>query len=608
MKKLLASVLFFLVLFALPVANLAQDQISPATQNTNMQGDVVLECLKYVNPAMGKGEPGPVEGGKITGTCSSPTGCYILTGKNGKKTSGNLATDQLLFGSGVTSIPGGVPIIKLVSGAQTVPNGQVNESVKLIGARGHVSYDVYAAHKSEPVGKGADNQDPSQQVGTTTLTFPDGGQRCRSIYWDPYGRVFDGVSLEPLNAGDATVTLLDEKGTKSNATLINDVQIDELGKYNILVNADGKYRLNVTPKAGYLFKSFAPDPKYKDLYDFIYMPGDAAFEEVVANPKRVDVPLMPVGAPLTREPGYVYREYVDVLIDGATFTKISLRTIHPMTKVTIMVNDSPLTDDGTGTPIPEFSDKDGNWLAVVKKESTSQNGFSIVLSKDPKYYPLATQTISKIYDWLMGFLVKKVSAQQTIKIETPVNTSKKIIEFAPILDYIEGYAYGQDGNPIANAKVRVVLDMDKSVYYSTVADEAGFFTILPKNLPPLEFYLEFIDPITQKSQIQTTTEFVKTNNAYIDSQKMDLVAATKYGQKIVDSNTGELNKIVKDENFFKNQQTSLLPTSIPQQKQSLNLNLVLMMVVVLLLIIGVIFTIFFMMKKRQTGITDGLTN
>lgn len=590
MKRFLLFVAIFLGLFILPVAKFAQEEIPSG----NLLEDVKVECLKYNNKQMENREPDEVEkGGTITGNCPSSTGCYVVTGYNGKKTTGITKFDKELWNSDV--IPAGVPTLKLKSGAEMLQQGNVNEPVILYGARDHTSYDVYAAYKPEPTGKGVEGRDATQQISDATLVFSDGSKRCNSIFWDPYGRVFDGVSLEPLGKDQATVTLLDEKGMRSNATLTNDVQTDELGKYNILVNADGFYKINVVPKTDHSFKAFTPDPIYSDLYSFVYMPGDPAFEEKAISPKRVDIALMPNGTPLTREPDYIYKEYTDVSINGESYTKISLRTIHPMTKVTMMVDGLQLTEDGTGELLSEYSDKEGIWLAVVKKELTSQNGFSIILSKDPKYYPLSTEPVSKALDWLMSLLARKVSAQQSIEINDDVTpeANKKVIEFSPILDYVEGFAYGEDGNPIVNAKVNVMLEMNKKIYFSTVADSTGFFAILPKNLPPFEFYLEYVDPVTQKSHTQTTAEFVKANSEYIDSEKMNLITATKYGQKIVNQETGEINEIVKDERLM------ITPT-LPPQKEPVNISLLVTMFIVLLLIAGVAVTIFYM-KKQQSA-------
>ena len=530
------------------------------TQAVDLGSDVILECLGFT-PRLGfiRGYAMSSDG-TFTGVCSSSTKCDIIFCSADKVcTTSDPAKDVEYFGQDNTGL--GLPTVRLTSGNNYFNPGAINEAGLVAGIIGHVDYYLYVAHRTEPLGAGVGEQNATQQQGQANLVFPAGAETCAAIFWDPYGRIFDSVSLEPLGEGEATVTLLDENGNKSLNTLANDVLIDRMGKYNIFINKDGKYKLNVTPKTNHLFTFVEPDVKYKDLYGFIYRVGDPAFIEIVKSPKRVDVPLKPKGVPYSRSPDYISREYKDVWFEGESFTKIALRTVHPRTIVKVIVNGVELTEDGAGRLLPKTSDKEGYWLALIKKEVLSQDGFNIELIKNPKYYPLAKNNsyFTQLTNRLVSLFARNVSAQQSIKINSnsPADSKKTIIKFEPILDYIEGYAYDSEKKVIPKAKVNVKLKMNDKIYYSTTADDSGFFTIYPKNLPPYEIYLEFISPETKKITIQTTSEFVKKNQSYLDSEKIDLIQATKQNQKIINPDTGKLNNIVKDNNpLQQNNQTS----------------------------------------------------
>ncbi|MEK7597800.1 MAG: hypothetical protein AAB441_04115 [Patescibacteria group bacterium] len=548
---------------------------------SDLAADVVVECVTF-NPADGYGEwPDTVESGTFTGTCSSKTKCDIMT---------------CLPDTGCVPNNG---FVQLSSGNNFFSPGEINETGQLVGIKDHVGYYLYAAHTPEPLGTGVDEENTTQQQGQANLVFPSGVENCTQIFWDPYGRIFDAVSLEPFSAGQASVTLLDENGNPSANAFTNNVLIDEMGKYNIRINKDGKYKLNVTPKTNHSFTAAMPNPKFKDLYDFIYKLGDPAFVEIAKSPKRVDVALTPNGTPYTRSPDYISREYIDVWFEGESYTKIALRTVHPKTIVKVMVDGVQLVNDGAGRPLPKTSDKEGYWLALIRKEVLSQEGFSVELIKNPQYYPLAkiNNYFSQLIDKLSSFFIKKVSAQQSIRIDDPVD-SIKIIKFDPILEYIEGFSYDDNNQIIPKAKVNVKLKVNDKIFSSTTTDDSGFFTLYPKDLPPYEFYLEIVNPETGKIIVQTTSEFVKKNQSYLDSEKIDLIQATKYNQKIIDPATGQLNKI--DKNYNPLQQNNQSSTTA-STKKTFDLAVLIIILIISLLVIVTLGLIFYIKRLKSTG-------
>ena len=394
------------------------------------------------------------------------------------------------------------------------------------------------------------------------------------------------------------MTLLDENGNPSLNTLVNNVLTDQMGKYYIRINKDGKYKLNVIPKTNHLFTASMPDAKYKDLYDFIYKLGDPAFVEKAQSPKRIDVALKPVGTPYSRSPDYISREYLDVWYEGDSYTKIALRTVHSKTIVKVMVDGVELTEDGAGRPLPKTSDKEGYWLALIKKEVLAQEGFNIELIKNPQYYPFAKNNsyFSQLINKIFSLFIKRVSAQQSIKIDDPVSNTK-IIKFEPILDYIEGFAYDSENRKMPKAKIDVRLQMNKQIYFSTVADDTGFFTIYPRNLPPYEFYLEFTDPETQKTVIQKTSEFVKQNKEHIKSENLNLIQAAKNSQPIIDPATDLFN----EKSSIKNPASNKTVSSPAKTATSLFNPALMIILVIIFLLSGITIGLVLYIRSRNSS-------
>ena len=133
-----------------------------------------------------------------------------------------------------------------------------------------------------------------QQQGT--FTFED--TKCVSIEWDPYGRVFDSQSLEPIPG--VQVGLFDNLNPQQLTQTTNNPQIiQQDGTFNFLSKA-GTYYLNVLQMpSGY---SFVANPRLNANYGkaysqrngspSIYKPGQPIVE-TAGNPQHRDIPLDP---------------------------------------------------------------------------------------------------------------------------------------------------------------------------------------------------------------------------------------------------------------------------------------------------------------------------
>ena len=555
MKKIL--IILFLVTSILFFSNslLARTPIPTPPTDSDIQSSYLMECL---NPPEDVGTERGFLGASYTfirgsgqktftttlsGQCSSFEGCDLamciiprsggaanlqtgaripriqVDNSNEKCTTGNSERDIYYFGQDYTNIT-----TSTLSAPSLVNNhmsyGSVTDlEVTINNRENHVFYSFYAIGKTGgtllPTVTGglsptvANNN--TQQLGTVTgnsqqqtnLVAGEQG-KCQTIFWDPYGRVFDGLSLEPLNKDEAKVTLLN-KDNSIVAIPNNNVSIDILGKYNILVDKNGEYKLNVVPSTAHQFVSFIPDSHYKDLYETIFMPGDPAFMETVKEPKRIDVALKPISTPYSRSIDVVQTDYKQVWANGKKYIKIDLRVTHPKSIVKLIVYDIVVKENGEGAVLPETTDKNGYWKIMVRDfKVLSQKGFRIEISKNPQYY---------MYAGSIG--------------------NKLIIDFDPILAYVEGYAYDENGTAIPNAKVQIKLKMNNTIFYETQTDDNGYFTIKPSNLPPLDFYFDFINPQNAQSIKKTTANFVKENIAYLEKEKIDMLKGEKNGQSVV---------------------------------------------------------------------------
>lgn len=627
MKKifLILSIFLFLIFFSNALLKLA---FADTLENEeDIQSSYIMECLVPPEDFGDKknlfgrdgttgfhGRPPEESTIYLNGQCSSPAGCdltlcvinqfenltrgdinaadeeteigqaksriYIEPGEE-KCTTGNSEKDLYYFGQDYTSVTETtLTAPNLID--NHIPSGKIENLLAILkNPEGHSFYSFYAIggtgtiFPTTAVDEGLDPtllSNRTQQLGTAkgssqpiSITLAPGERAdCETVYWDPYGRVFDGFSLEPLNKDEAKVTLLN-KDDSIVAIPNNNVSIDILGKYNILINKDGEYKLKVTPLTAHQFINFIPDPRYKDLYESIFMPGDQAFFESVKEPKRVDVSLKPVSNPYNRLIDIVQNDYKQVWANGKKYIKIEIRVTHPKSIVKLIVNDIVIKENGEGTPLPTTTDKNGYWKIMVRDfKVLSQKGFRIEISKNPQYYMFAGSIGNKL-----------------------------IIDFDPILSYVEGYAYDEKGMSIPNAKVQIKLKMNDSIFYETKADDKGFFTVNPAKLPPLDFYFVFINPQNSQSTKKTTTDFVNENNAYLENEKINLLKAERNGTlviKNINSTRGfSLDDVVQENNLEEKSDSKTIKN---------NYSLILGFIALIILIIGAGATVLYIFLKK----------
>jgi len=356
----------------------------------------------------------------------------------------------------------------------------------------HTTEDVNHSFFFVGITETDDTEETNTSQQQATFDLDTAAENCISVRWDPYGRIFDSQSLEPLpnkqikilDSGKKSVSLV---GLENPYTTLAD------GAFYFLVEP-GTYYLEPTVTGNY---TFSADPNlnanYTKAYSEIYKPGEAIVEKAGVMEHR-DVPLDPgTNTPYRADPiSMLY----GALLMGTTI-KVEGRVSHPLTVVAAYQNQKEI-------------------LRV---------------------------TADKYGDYNLFLPTAKLSAGQTVEIYLIKNnlvtgqlaTQKKLAySFIPMLPYIEGNAYDKNGQTAALATVNVKLQSSDSVYYQTTSDKNGYFTISPKNLPIFNYYLEVVPAGLGSTDkvVYSVSGFIEKNKEYLEKNKINLMTMTKNGQPI----------------------------------------------------------------------------
>lgn len=489
----------------------------------------------------------------------------------------------------------------VLGASTTIPRGPVDVIIEQDDTANHVDYNYYAVGdygQIEQIGKGAeitpiDTNDNTPKLATLNFSFQDVNiddlsKDCVSISWDPYGRVFDAVSLEPMK--DIEVTLFDPK-TKKKA-LSNIIQYLDFsdttridGVYNIQVDnkEEREYTISVqSPKTHQFIKLPKLHENYSLIYSDIYYPEQIIIEKEGLITHH-DIPLQPIDKPYEMPDE-------DVVPIANTLKQFDYGSSFVFTgRVTFPKAEVCIANKCT------YADKYGFFNLSISENNIRPEFMEIKVSK-VKLTARKENNLSLLFTKLINLFSKEVKAQQSIIInddkktfeENKTDTQSKKIGFEPILRYIEGFAYDRNGQVIPKAKIEVRLKMNNNIFYTTTADDSGFFTIYGNNLPFFEYYLNYISP-TGERFTQTTSDFYKTNKDYLEEKKINLIKATKTNQSIIDPSTNKFNHIVNQ------------PSVNYQQKNKSNIkNINLIIILIIIFLSVIVIGLFIYIKKHKS--------
>lgn len=602
--------------------------VAQETQS-NAQVDKFTTCLKNrIDPKTGKPypdtfsltwhDPPSAQSLKtyLTGNFHPNSTVYAIAckGSDAGKTcsTGNRANDNYLFFSDLeiqnstgqkiiineqasqnTDLTKSVPVKFYTQGTATEGSKQTTDTQGVVNydavtygttvASGAYNFYGIEIRRSENIDYGV-FEEGGQQQGTFEFAIPEADANdCARISWthhDPYGIVFDAKSLEPLSG--VTVTILDKNGKKVQYPgFVNDIKTGVDGVFNYSVQA-GVYTLVITPPATYRFETDPVlHPNTENVYVFqdtngsrcsLYRPGtpikeiiDTSEEEMkkAPDPECRNIALTPLGAP------YVAPEVTSMFYD---FSKNNLvytfngKVSHPLTLVSV--------------------EQDGQQLGSQKANNSGFYNISVPVSVISANLPIEIVfTKANLTATFANFL------KRLFKIEVNAATSGKIV-IDPVLSHIEGYAYDTNKQIIPNALVKLRIKKTGGVYFETKADEKGYFVIDSSNIPMMEYEIEFADPGTNIKLTYHTYEFAKSNSDYLKENKINLITATKDGQKIVPKGEIEAKNAINPAAANKNNESSVNSPKMP-------INSLVITGLVLVLLVGAAATLLLFLRQRN---------
>ncbi|MBP9797775.1 carboxypeptidase regulatory-like domain-containing protein [Candidatus Woesebacteria bacterium] len=425
----------------------------------------------------------------------------------------------------------------------------------------------------------------------TSFTFNSATAACMSVYSDPYGRVYN-KDLKPVPGAKVSLFDFDSKALINLFGLPNPVTTESTGIFNF----------NLPPGRTYLQTSLTNTPldvhpNYSLAYTSPYAYGDVIVETGEKAEQR-DIPVTGGNQPVLELNGYAnVRVGNEIHIHGIAS--------WPLTIVDVM--------QGTTSIATQQSNKFGNFSFRLNPDSI-----------DPS----------------QQLTIKLTEVDLTVNPKVPAaNPATDSITFDPIPSYLEGYAYNAQGKLVPFATVRIRMTQSDSIYYTTKADGNAFYTVAPRNLPILPYYIEIVaaNVLPSKVGLPSTTQtpgttvtpiaiettptatttggvpskitiptYAKQNKEYHSTQAIDIMAATKNGKPVDPSSVASASDAVfgsDKANDGTARETSVKASPSAQDQATAQRNyMTLLLAVALLIFIGSGVVVF--MRKRAHSDSD----
>lgn len=470
--------------------------------------------------------------------------------------------------------------------------------------------------------------DPNEAVtgeggGLVQATFPfeKAEKDCAVIHWDPYGRVFDKETLEPVN--NAQVTLKVKEGDDfvfANILGVTNPQITrEDGNFNFVV-PNGTYKLEVQP---YPIEASlaAVHPNYSKVYSDIY-PVETGEEIVQRNSaQHRDIPITRTGSTTgPRTPLKLFDFFADIS-EGKIIVRG--RASHPFSLVTIW--SAKLFPNGTKQeyrPIASGeADKNGKFRILVDQADleVKTEYREVVYNAKLKYVDIrvnspAVQKPNPVWNSLIGFFslwIKQVKAQE-IEVSIPLD---------PIPTFLEGYAYDSVGKPIANATVGLYPKFSNSPSYQVKADENGYFKITSEYIPPMAYDIRYTSANGVITKTTTTAFLVQNQKTFQEKQTDPFIYKDAQNRTVSASSrpSGERANNLLNSTQKRGQNTSNSSMNAPVGTNKIggsssmqsttgkvniaNIQGIIMIIIVIIMLVGIGIAAVFFMKPKQPPIT-----
>lgn len=451
---------------------------------------------------------------------------------------------------------------------------------------------------------------------TATVVGEEGGQQqgsfdfetaekdCIKIGWDPYGRIFDAGTLEPITGASVTLQV------KKNDVFVNMTAADLLGGNLInpqvtkadgnfsFVVPDGDYKLLTT---GALTAVDTLDANYTKAYSDIY---PAVTGEIIQQRGAIVHRDIPVATRNTNTAPKLMEYFYQTNSNG--FLVIEGRTSHPLTKLNVKTSKVTAADPNTKTPYRTVETFVADTLGKFKIE-VDQNKFEktdeytevfsdLELVKVDLRQPTTKNNLIETFQSLMETVVKQVQAQG-------MTTS---VKFEPIPQYLEGYAYDAAGNVLPNATVGVYLSFSKKPYATTKADSKGFFKLTSEYLPNFNYTLQY----TTATGARVTTKpsaFLAQNQEYIAQNKVNPYVGKDVKNHtaptgVAASSSSKSSARRGDSTGISGQEGRSTDDKTPASTQMASQAFPILLMIILLTVAAVVGVVVYLKKKQQVNI------
>ncbi len=505
-------------------------------------------------------------------------------------TSGNPNIDQIIFGAEVT----GPHSLTLQYGGTTDgiffsnANGELTVNGKINKATPYVSYVFYGYFLIPPVeelgqgGEGVDAENRTQQLGimpfsTADFVSENTEKKCVEIFWDPFGRVFDSKSLEPVEG--INVRLLSSVNPETMFSLTRGQNNPDTtginGVFNFVV-PEGIYYLRLAnlPSTHLFINSPNLNPLYKDIYyknidgkSSLYRP-DEEIRELIDTPdeeKRGRPDLEERDIPLDPGANFPYLSQIKFMrntalhlgnVDASIYRG---QSSHPYPIVSFVRADNK--EEVFEKEMSYKNSRYGFWKVVIPNEIIpADTPLEVILKKNPKYF----------------------------SVDNDLATSKDGFSFEPILRHIKGYVTDGSGRDVSGAEVSVRLKMNSAIYSTVKANEEGFIEIPSNKLPLFSYYLEIKAPDSSVKIAKNPSTFAKENEDYLVSEKINLMK--------------DQNMIEKERSIDENQNGEKLE-KINKVKSLSNLSpvnkmIIIIVIIILLLAASTVLLLFYIKRQK----------
>ena len=560
---------------------------------------------------------------------------------------------------GLFSYIGAAPSVLNASNAYTTyPTQYERGRIFEWGSSSRYANHYFIATTYTPPIEGTSGSDPSNKVGQ--LGFPAGTPECSFEDYDPFGQVFDRVTMQPVEGvkvalyRDVRVNVADP--TNSNYILFNNFAVDKLidlgvldaqytlpssyqpsvstnsmGYYNFVV-PPGMYKVVVDrnlqnysgsieyPIPTLLIASSILDVQAKELGTIAKVTIDGVIQDLY--PHVYEVEESPVG-----------KVFLPPIDEGTTPERrdVSIRGMSPAA-ATIVSFQRDVTIQGhwilkgrTNKPFGTVSAKkkeQGNQWSIIRSTTADKNGrfnMTILSQEIPevvqewRLFAEANQLVPVLPAapeanvGLMGLIEKVLKVfQSTVHAQT-INEG---VVMKPRLAYLDGIAYDTFGKPLPNTTVTVVSDRIGSVTYVTTTDTEGKYFVPSDKLPSGDYAIYYTMGNSSRAIKVDSTEFYRQNKDYLVMQNID-VSKPRYTEQTqvyltqnpLPTESGKQGPSMDPKQGTPGQlNQGVAPTRAVEQNNPVNQlspALLMYVAILLLLIVGAGLLIVYYMKRKQ---------